>query len=81
MAPVTFYWSPSGQTTQNLVNAPAGTHTLTITDANQCMGSKSFTLNQPTVINPNISSTNVVCNEDHTGTASVIPTGGITPYY
>jgi hypothetical protein len=80
VAPVTFYWSPSGQTTQNLVNAPAGTHTLTITDANQCMGSKSFTLNQPTVINPNISSTNVVCNEDHTGTASVIPTGGITPY-
>jgi len=80
VTPFTYEWSPSGQTTQYLTNAPAGVHTVSLHDANGCLGTKSFTINQPAEINPYVTVTNVNCSGDQNGTASVSVTGGVTPY-
>ena len=78
-APYTYAWS-NGATTQNLTNVGAGTYTVTVKDANGCTATSVVTLNQPTAIVATISSTNVKCNGDKNGTASVSVIGGTSPY-
>jgi hypothetical protein len=78
-APYTYTWS-NGASTQNLTNVPAGTYTVTVKDANGCTKTAVITLNQPTAIVATVSSTNVKCNGDKNGTASVSVIGGVAPY-
>lgn len=58
----------------------AGTHTFVITDANGCTRTFTQTLNQPSVLLANGSSTNVTCFNACNGAAQVSPSGG-TPGY
>ena len=44
--PLTYSWSPSGQTTANLVNVAGGTYILTITQGS-CQSTQQITLNSP----------------------------------
>ena len=77
----TYSWAPSGGTTATATGLAAGTYTVTVTDANACTGTKSFTINQPTALNTTAGSkTDVSCNGGANGTATVTPTGG-TPAY
>ena len=46
----------------NYSNLTAGSYTYLITDGNDCTQSGSFQINQPNVINPVTSSTNLPCN-------------------
>ncbi len=57
-----------------------GTYTCTITDANSCTLEKNFTISEPLILSASLSSTEVLCNGGSSGTATVIPTGGTTPY-
>lgn len=43
----TYSWSPGGANTQDRTGLSAGTHTVTITDANGCTSTESFTLTAP----------------------------------
>ncbi|WP_152547384.1 MBG domain-containing protein, partial [Flavobacterium seoulense] len=77
----TYSWAPSGGTAATATGLAAGTYTCTITDANGCQGTKSFTITQPTALNTTAGSkTDVSCNGGSNGTATVSPTGG-TPGY
>ena len=77
----TYSWAPSGGTAATATGLSAGTYTVTVTDANACTGTKSFTINQPTALNTTAGSkTDVSCNGGTNGTATVTPTGG-TPAY
>ena len=77
----TYSWAPSGGTAATATGLAAGTYTVTVTDANACTGTKSFTINQPTALNTTAGSkTDVSCNGGANGTATVTPTGG-TPAY
>ncbi len=76
----TYLWSPGGQTTQTISNQCPGTYTCTVTDGVGCTKSTTVTIVQSTSIGPNPSHTNVPCFSSCNGTASVSPTGGISPY-
>ena len=77
----TYVWS-DGQTGQPATGLSAGTYTCVVTDANGCDVTESVTVPEPPVllaINPT-AVTNVVCNGQSTGAATVFPTGGMPPY-
>lgn len=76
----TYSWSPSGGTAATATGLTAGTYTVTVTDANGCIGQQSFTITQPTAMVLTPSQTNVSCNGGANGSASVAVTGG-TPSY
>ncbi|TPD69941.1 T9SS type A sorting domain-containing protein [Flavobacterium microcysteis] len=78
--PYTYSWSPSGGTAASATGLAAGTYTVTVTDANTCQTTRSFTINQPTALTATTSQTDVSCNGGANGTASVVVSGG-TPSY
>lgn len=42
--PFTYYWTPSNQTTMQATNLAIGTYTLTVTDANGCVDTASYVM-------------------------------------
>ncbi|WP_281322507.1 MBG domain-containing protein [Flavobacterium aestivum] len=77
----TYSWSPSGGTSATTTGRPAGSYTVTVTDANGCTATRNYTITQPTAISTATGSqTNVACNGGTNGVASVTPSGG-TPGY
>ncbi|MCC7301592.1 MAG: gliding motility-associated C-terminal domain-containing protein [Bacteroidia bacterium] len=78
--PYSYLWTPSAQTSNVATGLCAGTYTINVTDANGCTYSATTTITQPTAISPNPTQTNVLCNPNCTGVATVTPTGGTPPY-
>ena len=77
----TYSWSPSGGTAATATGLAAGAYTVTVTDANGCTATQSFTITQPTALVANAASqTNVSCNGGTNGTATVAVTGGTLGY-
>jgi gliding motility-associated-like protein len=75
-----YLWS-NGQTTATATGLTAGTHSVTVTDANGCSKSVTVLLNDPTGVVARISaSTNVNCNGGTNGSATVTATGGAGTY-
>ncbi|NCW51590.1 MAG: hypothetical protein EBV89_10060, partial [Betaproteobacteria bacterium] len=58
----------------------AGTHTYTITDANNCPASASITLAEPAVLALSTSVVDVSCNAGASGAIDLTVTGGTAPY-
>jgi gliding motility-associated-like protein len=79
-APYSFLWS-TGQTSPS-VSKPAGTYTVTVSDAtgSACSATASVTINQSSDITLTVSSTNVSCNGGSNGTATVYASGGMPGY-
>ncbi|WP_146171720.1 T9SS sorting signal type C domain-containing protein [Flavobacterium magnum] len=72
--------NPSGDGTASVSGLAAGTYTVTITDAIGCTVSKTITITQPEQIIAIGLQTNVTCNSENDGTASVSVTGGSGTY-
>jgi hypothetical protein len=74
-----YAWSGTGSGTDNRTGLAAGDYTVTVTDANGCTATRSFTLTQPTAL---AISVNKVCadyyGQNTTATATV--SGGTAPY-
>lgn len=78
-----YLWSgPNGftSTNQNLLNIPAGTYNLTVTDDLGCNKNLSVIITQSTEIDISYVTTPIVCYGDNNATISVTITGGNTPY-
>ncbi|WP_456311764.1 T9SS type A sorting domain-containing protein [Pseudomonas shirazensis] len=76
----TYSWSPSGGTAATATGLTAGTYTVTITDANLCQTTQSFTLTEPAALVATPSNINVSCNGGSNGSATVSVTGGTGAY-
>lgn len=75
-----YSWSPSGGNAASAVGLCVGTYTATISDANGCQITKSYTIAQPTQLSATTSSSAVSCFGGNDGSASVTPNGGTAPY-
>lgn len=58
----------------------AGSHTVHIKDANNCLKDTTFTISQPNKLKISYSSTDPLCNGDANGTITIIGIGGTLPY-
>lgn len=68
--------------TTQFQNLAAGSYTLSVRDANNCIQTAPFTLGQPAAVTGSVSSqVNVDCNGAATGSVSVLATGGIGAGY
>jgi len=77
----TYTWAPSGGTAATATGLTADTYTVTVTDANGCMGTQAFTITEPTVVNATAGTqVNVSCNGGADGSATVAVTGGTGAY-
>ncbi len=74
-----YTWSSfPGQNMSTLVNIPAGTYTVTVTDASGCTSSTSVTVGDSPSLNAT-ASTSPACGAGN-GTATATASGGVAPY-
>ena len=79
-APFDYSWS-SGELTQTIAGKGPGLYTVTVTDTLGCVDDTSLTITEPTVLASSITdTTHILCGGTLTGSATVTPTGGTTPY-
>ncbi|GAA0876735.1 hypothetical protein GCM10009118_31450 [Wandonia haliotis] len=79
----TYDWTgtPTGDGTASVTDLAAGAISCTVTDANGCTATVDFTINEPTALTATADAqTNVSCNGEADGTASVAVSGGTTDY-
>ena len=77
--PYTYAWS-NGATTEDIHNVSGGTFSVTVTDANACTITATFTITEPNAITSSVVGTDVTCNGAHNGAADLTVGGGTTPY-
>ena len=76
----TYSWSNSASTVDSISGVCPNTYVCTITDANGCSTTQSFTITQPNVLSANPVTTNITCNGSNNGMACVTPSGGTSTY-
>lgn len=77
--PYAFAWS-DGANTQNRTNIGAGTYSVTVTTANGCTATGTYTVAQPTQMTIYSVDTNVTCFGGNNGIVHPYITGGFAPY-
>lgn len=77
--PYTYLWS-NGMMVQDLVNIPAGSYTVTVTDAHNCEIERTYVITQPDPLELIIHSQDVLCYGENTGQILLNVTGGTSPY-
>lgn len=76
-----YSWAPSGGTAATATDLSPGDYTVTITDANDCVITRNFTITQPPPLAATTGGqTDVSCNGGSNGSATVNVTGGTGPY-
>ncbi|MFM2385606.1 MAG: hypothetical protein RL660_363, partial [Bacteroidota bacterium] len=81
ITPYNYSWSTGISTSAVESNLSGGVYTCTVTDDNGCSVSASITIAEPQILLANISSqTNLLCNADASGAATVSATGGTGAY-
>ncbi len=78
--PYTAIWS-NGISGMNNLNLPAGTYTITVTDANGCTASSSATVTQPPLLTVNVVTTDETSSGANDGTATANVSGGSPIYF
>lgn len=79
-APYTFSWSTSTLNNDSLTGLTAGTYNVTISDANGCSASHSFTITEPVALTATHTQTDITCNGANNGSAVVTAGGGTGTY-
>ncbi|PLX03346.1 MAG: hypothetical protein C0594_10570, partial [Marinilabiliales bacterium] len=79
--PYAYSWD-SGQSSQDLINIPAGVYTVDVTDANLCTSQITATVNEPSAALSidDITVSNVNCYNGADGEVDITVSGGTTAY-
>ncbi|MQY78666.1 MAG: T9SS type B sorting domain-containing protein [Bacteroidetes bacterium] len=75
----TYSWS-NGATTEDVGNLSAGTYTVTVTDANNCILDSAITITEPPALVINHVDFDVTCNSGNDGVINITVTGGTGAY-
>jgi gliding motility-associated-like protein len=75
-----YSWSPSGGNSASANGLSVGNYTCTVTDANGCIMTQSFSITQPAPLSVTSSQSDILCNGNNSGSATVTVSGG-TPGY
>jgi hypothetical protein len=78
-APFVYKWS-NNATTSTIANLPAGTYTVTTTDANGCIAIDTAVITQPPLLQVTLTADNIVCTNQQIGSIATVVTGGTAPY-
>lgn len=77
----TYSWLPSITSGSMITNQSAGIYSVQITDINNCVLTSTYSITQPSLaLSASATSTAVLCFAGNTGIASVIASGGTSPY-
>ncbi len=80
-SPYTYFWQPSGNSTDSIGGLSAGTYTLSVTGNNDSTTNVYVTITQPAILNPlGYIIANVSCNGGNNGIDSVSGNGGASPF-
>lgn len=85
-SPYSYTWSNSTSTESGLFSITAGTYSVTITDANGCSLSSSYTLTEPNALSilsitaANHNGHNISCFGGSDGSITLAVNGGVAPY-
>ncbi|MBC7744112.1 MAG: SprB repeat-containing protein, partial [Flavobacterium sp.] len=80
-APYSYAWS-NGETTSGISNLLAGSYSVTVTDANNCVSSSAtLIITDPAPIAISISQTDINCYGNNSGAISISVTGGSGSYF
>lgn len=75
-----YLWNAGGGATNTRIGIPAGDYTLTVTDANSCTLSQTFTVGEPDSLLIGLVTNNEGCTGDNNGSVISTVTGGNAPY-
>ncbi|MEM1319116.1 MAG: T9SS type A sorting domain-containing protein [Bacteroidota bacterium] len=77
---LSYLW-PSGNIGTTETQLAAGSYTLTITDSQGCLLTRTIDLNEPALLEASVANqTNVQCADEAVGTASISAVGGVPPF-
>jgi gliding motility-associated-like protein len=79
-APYTYAWTPAAGNIDSVMNLPAGTYTVTVTDVAGCVGRDTTRLIAPSPLTLYFDSANIQCYNVNTGTVLAHVAGGRRPY-
>ncbi|WP_053978390.1 LamG-like jellyroll fold domain-containing protein [Mangrovimonas xylaniphaga] len=85
-APYTYLWS-NGVTSDTISNVPAGTYSVTVTDAAATITTANAVITEPTLltatanVSSNYNGEDISCLNGNNGTATATPSGGTAPYF
>jgi len=79
VTPYSYLWS-NGVTTASNSSLSIGSYTLTVTDANGCTNTSSYTITQPPQFFLTETHINVTCFQGGNGSIDLSPSGGSPPY-
>lgn len=76
-----YVWSdPNMQIANPAIDLVAGTYSVTITDESNCSQVSSIEITEPSILEANVSAEMVNCFGEETGSAMIVPSGGMQPY-
>ncbi|GIV34939.1 MAG: hypothetical protein KatS3mg031_2474 [Chitinophagales bacterium] len=77
--PYQYLWN-TGSLSEDLSNLPAGTYSLTVSDAYACTGSLMWTISEPAPLQVSSTQVDVGCHGGNSGSIDVTVSGGTPPY-
>lgn len=79
--PYTYLWSTTpAQSSTTATGLSAGTYFISVSDNSGCLGTAGITITEPPALTAAISAGSINCNGGNNGSATVMVTGGTTPY-